>query len=140
MTYVTRELKAKALANLKSLFKGTNVKFTLGGLHDSTLSLTIKSSSFDFAGNFNQNAIDEHILNYREEFASVSTTHYSINEYRIDRHYSGDVREILNKIITALKTDEFFDKSDSQSDYYYRSHYININIGSWDKPYVLVSA
>jgi hypothetical protein len=44
----------------------------------------------------------------------------------------------MTEMIAAMKGPDFFDHSDIQSDYFHRSHYIDINIGSWDKPYALV--
>jgi hypothetical protein len=41
------------------------------------------------------------------------------------------------EMIAAMKGPDFFDHSDAQTDYFHRSHYIDINIGTWDKPYAL---
>ena len=32
---------------------------------------------------------------------------------------------------------DFFNEDDAQTDYFHRSHYIDINIGTWNKPYAL---
>jgi hypothetical protein len=34
---------------------------------------------------------------------------------------------------------DFFNHDDSQSDYFSRSNYVDINIGKWDKPYQLTA-
>jgi hypothetical protein len=39
-----------------------------------------------------------------------------------------------------MKGPDFFDHSDSQTDYFHLSHYTDINIGKWDRPYVFMGA
>jgi len=36
----------------------------------------------------------------------------------------------------AMLGDDYYDRSDIQSDYFDTSHYIDIRAGRWDKPYV----
>ena len=33
--------------------------------------------------------------------------------------------------------DDYFDESDSQTDYFHCSHYIDVNIGRWNEAYKL---
>jgi hypothetical protein len=40
-------------------------------------------------------------------------------------------------MIVAMKGPDFFDHTDIQSDYFNVSHYIDINVGKYDKPYIL---
>ena len=59
-----------------------------------------------------------------------------VNTYHIDRHYSGDVKQFLNELVTAMKGTKWFDKSDIMTDYFHTAYYIDINIGKWNKPYI----
>ena len=43
--------------------------------------------------------------------------------------------DFLNEVKQAMRGADFFDDSDSQTDYFHCSHYIEINIGRWNKPY-----
>jgi hypothetical protein len=38
-----------------------------------------------------------------------------------------------------MKGPDFFDHSDLMTDYFHRSHYTDIRIGTWDKPYALAN-
>jgi hypothetical protein len=76
--------------------------------------------------------------------ASIAVRHHStlvlnIRQGSIDfiEHYSGKANLFLMEMIAAMKGPDFFDHSDAQTDYFHRSHYIDINIGTWDKPYAL---
>ena len=52
-------------------------------------------------------------------------------------HFSGEAKKFIGEMVDAMKGPDFFDHSDIQSDYFHRSHYIDINIGQWNKPYTL---
>jgi hypothetical protein len=62
-----------------------------------------------------------------------------VNEYWMDEHYSGVVLQFMAEMIAAMKGADFFDHSDSSTDYFYRSHYVDLNIGTWIKPYVFTA-
>ena len=66
----------------------------------------------------------------------------SVNHYCIDEHFENneDAKNTLNKIHEITKSQNWFDKSDTQTDYFHTAYYININIGKWDKPYELLAA
>jgi hypothetical protein len=42
-------------------------------------------------------------------------------------------------LLDAMKGPDFFDHSDPQTDYFHRSHYVDINVGRWDQPYQKVA-
>lgn len=124
MAYVNQEKKAKINTALKAALKGTDVKYTLAVRNHSKIVCTIKSSSIDFIGNFNS------------KNKNKVTDHIQVNHYYIDDFFSGDAASVLTKIKNALNLDNY-NNSDSQSDYFDVGHYITIDIGKWDKPYVL---
>ena len=37
-----------------------------------------------------------------------------------------------------MKGPKYFNHDDAMTDYFHRSHYTDINIGKWSKPYTLV--
>ena len=63
-----------------------------------------------------------------------------VNVYWIDSHYAGIQRKFLNELLDAMKGPKYFNNDDAQTDYFNRSHYTDINIGSWNKPYVFMGA
>ena len=84
-------------------------------------------------------------IDFRSEFHDVTNTYESINQYFIKEHYSAKPASVLNKILEIIKSapanaengEAWFDKSDIQTDYFYTAFYIDISIGSYDKPYEL---
>ena len=46
-------------------------------------------------------------------------------------------KKFLAEVIAAMKGPKFFDHSDAMTDHFHVSHYIDINLGRWNKPYVL---
>ncbi len=118
MAYVSQELKAKLAPTIKAVLKKYNMKGTLSVNHHSTLVLTIKSGVLDFGQDAHRGHID-------------------VNVYWLDDHYTGKAKDFLKEVYEAMKGPDFFDHSDIQSDYFHRSHYIDINVGRWDKPYVM---
>jgi hypothetical protein len=43
----------------------------------------------------------------------------------------------LKELEVAMKGNDWFDDSDSMTDYFHTAYYIGINIGNWDKDYVV---
>ena len=143
MAYVSKELKTKVAGLLKAEF-GANTKaeianrgfkYSLSVHNHSTLVLTISEGHIDFIGNHLDTIKKEGYEFDRKDLAPV--TYIDVNEYRIDRAYSGHVQNILNKIKDILNTDNY-NRSDLMTDYHDVGHYISIRIGKWDKPYRLL--
>jgi hypothetical protein len=120
MAYVSQEMKKKLAPAIKTILKKYGIKGTLAVRHHSTLVLNIKSGKIDFAK-------DSTSDNYN----------YQVNTYWTDTHYQGKAKKFFAEVIAAMKGPEFFDHSDAMSDYFHVSHYIDINLGDWNKPYVL---
>jgi len=75
------------------------------------------------------------------DFAPYSTgtktafDYVNVNPYHIDAHYEGAVRKFLTELLDAMKGPEYFNNDDAMTDYFSRSHYTDISIGQFDKPY-----
>jgi len=134
MAYVSQEMKAKLAPAIKAIFKKYGVKASIGVLHHSTLVVNIKSSKIDFIGNFNKVAGAKY--NGSLEFMP-RTDSMQVNEFYVGESYSGKAKSFLVELVAAMKGPDYFDDSDSQVDYFHTSHYININVGQWNKPYQL---
>jgi len=136
MAYVSPELKAKLAPAIKALCKQYGLKGTLSVRSHSALVLTISSGSIDFISNFNDCA------NVRAKMTGdrlhQAKDHIDVNLYHFNQQFAGRALEFISKVEPLLKGPDFFDHSDSQTDYFHRSHYIGLNIGRWDKPYKVV--
>lgn len=136
MAYVSQEMKAKLAPAIRAICKEYGVKASIAVRNHSTLVLNIKQSGIDFLGNYNEicgaKPRPEHLP------FQPATKSIDVNTYWFHEHFSGVAKKFLSEIVAAMKGPDFFDHSDIQTDYFHRSHYIDINIGQWDKPYALV--
>ena len=116
MAYVSQEDKAKLAPGIKAVLDKYKMKGTISVGHHSTLVVRIRSGAIDFGGD-----------------------NIDVNEYWIHEHYTGVARRFLTELLAAMKGPDYFCNDDSQTDYFHRSHYTDIRIGSWNRPYVFMN-
>ena len=133
MAYINQESKAKIATAMKPILKKYGVKGTLSVHNHSSISLNVKSGEIDFIKNFND-VVDESPCARRVEPAKNSL---DVNPYWYQEHFSGDAKLFLKEAIDALKSADWFDDSDIQTDYFHTAYYFGIKIGKWNKPYIL---
>ena len=136
MAYVSQEMKAKIAPTVKALLKKYGLKGSLSVNHHSTLVLTVRQGSIDFIAQANES--NRQIAERTGREAIEVKDHVSVNVYWYQEHYTGKAKDFLKEATEALRGPDYFDHSDVQTDYFHCSHYIDINIGRWDKPYALV--
>lgn len=132
MAYMNQENKKRLAPKIKAVLKKYGMKGTLSVRNHSTLVCNIKSGDLDIIGNANE------VMRSRpndEPFYREYEGHINVNVYWIDRHYTGKVQQFLRELVDAMN-DGNWDKSDIQTDYFNVGWYIDINVGSWDKPYL----
>ena len=113
MAYFSKEMKAAIAPKIASLLKEYGMKGSLAIDHHSEIVLNLRSGVIDFGSEYTQ-----------------------VNVYHVDRFYSGKAKEFLTKAVEILNTGNY-DNSDSVTDYHDVGHYISINVGRWDKAYVV---
>ncbi len=123
MAYVSQELKAKIAPKVKAICKKYGVKASLAVRNHSTLVLNIKSGKVDFINDYG-NCEDA------KKFG------IQVNPYWYKDHFAGKAKSFLSEVIPAMNAGNW-DKSDAQVDYFNVGWYIDVNIGKWNKPYVL---
>lgn len=109
MAYVSQDDKKRLSVGIKKVLKKYDVKATIGIRNHSTLRVKIKSGPLDFG------PIDEYFGQ-------------DVNVYWIEKHYEGPAAEFLTELYREMRGDQWFDKSDSQTDYFHVSHYCDIDI------------
>ena len=127
MAYVSQELKAKLAPKIKAICKKYGVKASLSVRNHSVLCLNIKSGKIDFLGNFARDFKD----------TNPQRTYLQVNTYWYQDHFDGVARDFLSEVIPAMYGPDYYDNSDIQTDYFDCSHYINVNVGRWNKPYTV---
>ena len=121
MAYVSKQDKAELAPAIKAVLKKYNIKGSISIRHYSTLVVKIKQGAIDFADHFTH-----------------GEGYIQVNEYWIDQHYAGIHRAFLNELLAAMKGTKYYNNDDAMYDYFDRSHYTDINIGAWNKPYAFV--
>lgn len=123
MAYYSQERKQEAAPKVKAILKKYGIKGSLAVNNHSTVVLNIKSGNLDFIKNFN-------------EAGGVSIKNISVNPYHFQTHFTGECLDFLTEVFAALSEGNH-NNSDIQTDYFDVGWYIDVNIGQWDKPYIL---
>jgi hypothetical protein len=141
MAYMSQENKARLTPGIKAVLAKYKLKGTISvsrGGH--SLSVNIKSGALDIIGNWYQHCTDpmrpgnpqdrEYLLK-----CGIPKS-LNVNTYHIDSQYTGKVRDALKELKAAMMVGNH-DNSDIMTDYFDVGWYIDINVGKWNKPYVL---
>jgi hypothetical protein len=123
MAHVSKTKKAELAPVIKAVLKKYKMKGTVSVRHHSVLVVKVSGGVLDFS----------------DYLGSVENPrgYMDVNEFYINEHYADnvDIKNFLNELLAAMKGPEFFDHSDFMTDYFHCAHYINISIGSFEKPY-----
>ena len=118
MAYVSQADKKALTPAIKAVLNKYGMKGSISVRHHSTLVVKVKSGAIDFS-------------DYMRGEAYID-----VNPYWIDQHYTGIARNFLNELLDAMKGPNYFCDDDAMTDYFSRSHYTDITIGTaWNKPY-----
>jgi len=139
MAYMNQEKKAKIAPVIKAILKKYGIKGSLSVRNHSTLVLNIKSGTIDFIENYIQTDKDKPYAKYMTEDQIEyirKNQSLDVNPYWYQDHFTGKAKNFLKEIFTAMN-DGNHDNSDIQTDYFDVGWYVDVNIGRWNKPYVL---
>ena len=136
MAYMSQEKKAVIASKIKPILAKYGVKGSLSVRNHSTIVLTLKSGKIDFVGNSNRVCGNDHYQVSRG-FMPNTSGHSDVNPYWFQDHYDGKAKKFLTEAFAALKSAEWFDESDSQTDYFHTAYYVDVNVGNWGKPYIV---
>ncbi len=139
MAYFNQDRKQERAPAIKAILKKYGIKGSLSVRNHSTFVLNVKSGSIDFIENFINTAenvnhgrrMSQDQIDYIRKNRSLD-----VNPYWFQEHYSGKAKEFLTEVFAAMNKGNH-DNSDIQSDYFDVGWYVDVNIGSWNKPYTL---
>ena len=137
MAYFNQEMKRERAPAIRKIIKQYGLKATLGVNHHSTFVLNIWSGPIDFIGDLNRDCdkIDP-ITGMTGNY--VRDDYIQVNNHYIDSHHSGIAKRCLLELYSAMMTGNY-NNSDIQTDYFDVGWYVDINIGRYNRPYVLNS-
>ena len=127
MAYVSQEMKKELAPQIKAVLKKYGMKGSIAVRHHMSLVVNIKSGKLDILGALGASE-------YERDYVQV-------NPYWIEENYDNpEVVAFLKELKAAMEGEDFFCHDDSMTDYFHRSHYIDINVGQFNKPYILEAA
>lgn len=133
MAHMSQDKKKQIAPVVKKILAKYGVKGSLAVHNHSTLVLNIKSGSIDFINNYNE-TVGQRPGGHR--LGNPATDHLDVNPYWYHDHFSGVAKSFLTEIMVAMNNGNH-DRSDVQSDYFDVGWYVDVNVGKWNKPYVL---
>jgi len=138
MAYFNQERKSERAPAIKAILKKYGVKGSLAVRNHSTFVLNIKSGSIDFIENYIKTDFGQHGNKMSQEQVEYIRKNKSldVNPYWYQEHFSGKARDFLKEVITTMNGGNH-NNSDVQTDYFDVGWYVDVNIGSWDKPYTV---
>ena len=119
MAYVSQEDKAKLAPQIKKVLNKYGMKGSISIRHHMSLVVTLQSGAIDFKD------------------YTHGDGYIQVNTYHIESHYQGKAKAFLTELLAAMKGPNYFCDDDAMTDYFHRSHYTDINVGRWNKPYFL---
>ena len=134
MAYMNQQKKAKIAAALKPVLKKYGIKGTLSVRDHSSINLNIKSGKIDFIGNSNRVCGSSHYLT-SSGFRPITQGYIDVNPFWFQDHFDGVAKAFLTEAFAALKSADYYDRSDAMVDYFDTAYYYNIFIGKWSQPY-----
>jgi len=145
MAYINQDQKKEKVAAIKKMigekYADLKIKYSMGVEHHSTLRFTLSASTIDFKAIYTAHEIE---WAERKGFPvpkNYSSTHddWQVNEYYLSDNFKGIVLELLQDVKNCMMAGNH-NNSDSMTDYFDVGWYINITIGRWNKPYILLTA
>jgi hypothetical protein len=124
MAYVSQEMKKELAPAIKAVLKKYRMKGSIAVNNHSTLEVNLSEGYID-------------CISKGERILGLGGVSKNVNVYHIDEWYEGVAKNFLNELLDAMKGPKYFNNDDAMTDYFSRSHYTDINIGKWNKPFVL---
>lgn len=128
MAYMDQSKKSKILAALKPAIPA-DWKYSVSVRHHSTIVLTIASAPVDLIAEYSARKCSDEVRD-----SMRTSRHASVNPYWFRDHFEGDMLATFDAIVGALNLGNH-NRSDLQSDYHDVGHYVEVNLGKWDKPF-----
>jgi hypothetical protein len=128
MAYMNQQKKAEIVSKVKPVLKKYGLKGTFSVRNHMTICLTITSGPIDFIQNYK-----DHTGKQNQIIDALD-----INPYWFHDHFTGKALDALTEIMKGMHSAGYYDNSDIQSDYFDTAYYIDVNVGTWNRPYTVL--
>jgi hypothetical protein len=137
MAFMNQIRKKQIEPEVKRILKNYGITGRLSVNNHSTLVLKISSGKIDFIGDYVTTSMKNYpdIDSSRSQLENIK--YINVNQYWLDKQHSGNALACLREIVAAMNNGNW-DRSDVQSDYFDVGWYIDIMIGTYKKPYIMV--
>ena len=133
MAWMSQEKKAELAPKVKAVLKKYGMKGSISVRNHSTLVISIKTGSLDMIANYN----DAMKNRPKPTYWTPAKDSLDINPHWYDEHFTGDAKKFLKELFDAANAGNH-DRSDSMTDYFDVGWYVDVNVGGWNKPYLVV--
>ena len=137
MAYMSQEKKKALAPAIKAVLSKYNVKGTIAVRNHSSLVVNLKEGALDFIGAANADNKKSADWNGRP-FYEVKD-HYQVNPYYAHESGNKKIGRFFKELVAAMKGSIWYDNSDIMTDYFDTAYYVNINVGNWNRPYILTN-
>jgi len=139
MAYISQQEKKELAPAIKAVLKKYGVKGSIAINHHSSLVVNIKSGVLDFLG-ASQKYNDRRAEMRGEQPYNVGgylQVNTSWCEQWMEEIGETKIAKFYGDLIKAMKGTRWYNNSDIMTDYFDYAYYIDINVGKWNKDYVL---
>jgi len=140
MAHMNQEKKARIASIVKPVLKKYGLKGSFSVRNHMTICLTITSGPIDFVENLIQTEANQpHAKRMSQDQIDYLRKNkvLDVNPYWFHEHFSGVAKRALGEIFKGMFDADYYDNSDAQTDYFDTAYYVDVNIGKWNKPYVI---
>ena len=141
MAYISQEKKKEIAPAIKSVLKKYGMKGTIGIDNYRSLVVNLKSGKLDLMGAAQR--YNDYRSERRGEHAYQVGGNMQVNDSWVESWMTDigetKIAKFYKELIDAMKSGGWYNNSDIMTDYFDIAYYTNINVGRWDRDYVLES-